>query len=73
MDPKGRGVIADTEGHNVPDRRSASVRRQVPLGDKLGVGLGRLRTTHGLHSSSFLGLYRVLNINHKKELLWVYP
>ena len=27
--------------------------------------------THRLQSSSFLGLpYRVLNINHKKELLW---
>ena len=27
--------------------------------------------THGLHSSSFLGLpYRIRNMNHKKELLW---
>ena len=27
--------------------------------------------THRLYSSSFLGLrYRILNINHKKELLW---
>ena len=28
-------------------------------------------STHRLQSSSFLGLpYRILNINHKKELLW---
>ena len=27
--------------------------------------------THGLHSSSFLGLpYRILNMNHPKEPLW---
>ena len=27
--------------------------------------------THSLHSSSFLGLpYRILNTNHRKELLW---
>ena len=30
-----------------------------------------LRNTHGLHSSSFLGLpYRILYMNPKKELLW---
>ena len=30
-----------------------------------------LGTTLTLHSSSFLGLpYRILNINHKKQLLW---
>ena len=34
--------------------------------DLWGVGF-----THRLQSSSFLGLpYRILNINHKKELLW---
>ena len=37
----------------------------------------KLSPTHRLHSSSFLGLpYRILNINHKKELkwsLWVIP
>ena len=28
-------------------------------------------STHRLHSSSFLGLpYRILNTNHKNELLW---
>ena len=28
-------------------------------------------STHRLHNSSFLGLpYRILNMNHKKELLW---
>ena len=32
------------------------------------MGLGY---THRLHSSSFLGLpYRILNIQHKKEVLW---
>ena len=30
-----------------------------------------LAATHRLHSSSFLGLpYRILYMNHKKELLW---
>ena len=45
--------------------------RQV-LGARSLYGLG---FTHGLHSTSFLGFpYRILNINHKKELLrgpWV--
>ena len=37
----------------------------------LQLGVEALRPTHRLHSSSFLGLpYRILNINHKKELLW---
>ena len=31
----------------------------------------KLRITHRLHSSSFLGLpYRILHMNHNKELLW---
>ena len=34
------------------------------------VFLTRVRVTHRLLSSSFLGLpYRILNMNHKKELL----
>ena len=41
----------------------------------LGLGIEGLRPTHGLHSSSFLlfifrTLVKVLNRNHKKELLW---
>ena len=39
-------------------------------GGEGGLGFDK-KTIHRLQGSSFLGLpYRILNINHKKELLW---
>ena len=48
-------------------RRVLAVFEEAPHGP----GSRLCRTTHRLLSSSFLGFpYRILNRNHKKELLW---
>ena len=43
---------------------------QVPI-SRILANTEHPKTTHRLHSSSFLGLpYRILNMSHKKGLLW---
>ena len=61
--------------HNERPKLSTGVPSGTCHCRKSGFGRGKhLRrdcVTHSLHSSSFLGLpYRILDINHKKELLW---
>ena len=60
--PKSVKCIHSATKSRLDDSRVlGSVALQFRVGD----------STHRLHSSSFLGApYRILNMNHKKELLW---